>query len=74
MGAAARDRLREMHTPEGYVRALAGALDVLPRLTAGFAGRRMLLRLAERTRSPEERGRLLDRAGPHLAALFAPRP
>jgi glycosyltransferase involved in cell wall biosynthesis len=74
MGLAARDRLRSLHTPEGYVRQLGEALGAWPRLTAGFAGRRMLSKLAEGARSRQEQARLLDRAAGHIAALLSPRP
>jgi glycosyltransferase involved in cell wall biosynthesis len=70
MGLAARERLREAHSPEIYADKLAAALDDLPRLMTRFASRRMLLDLARASRSIEERAMLLERATPRVASLF----
>lgn len=71
MGAAARRWLGEIHSPDGYVEALADALGDLPRLLTRRAGRTILQQVAAKAPSKAERRVLLDRAANTVSQLFS---
>ena len=70
MGRAAQARLAALHSPQGYARSLATALEDLPALTERFAARSLLGRMGANGRTEAERALLLDRACRNIPGLF----